>query len=29
MMIWRIFGPNRNEKTFEWRKIYNELLNDL
>ena len=28
-MIWRIFGPWRNEKTCEWRKIYNELLNDL
>jgi len=27
--MWRIFGPWRNEKTCEWRKINNELLNDL
>ena len=29
MMLWRIFGPWRNEKSREWRKIYKELLNDL
>jgi hypothetical protein len=25
----RIFGPNRNEVTEEWRKLYNEKLRDL
>ena len=25
----RIFGPKRDEVTKEWRKIYNEELNDL
>jgi hypothetical protein len=25
----RIFGPKRNEVTEEWRKLYNEELNDL
>jgi hypothetical protein len=25
----RIFGPKRNEITREWRKLYNEELNDL
>jgi hypothetical protein len=25
----RIFGPNRNQVTGEWRKIHNEELNDL
>jgi hypothetical protein len=25
----RIFGPKRNEVTGEWRKLYNEELNDL
>jgi hypothetical protein len=25
----RIFGPERNEVTKEWRKLYNEELNDL
>jgi hypothetical protein len=29
MMMWKIFVPCRNEKTCEWRKIYNELPNDL
>jgi len=24
-----IFGPNRDEKTGEWRKLHNEELNDL
>ena len=25
----RIFGPKRDEVTVEWRKLYNEELNDL
>ena len=25
----RIFGPKRDEVTGEWRKLYNEELNDL
>jgi hypothetical protein len=25
----RIFGPKRDEVTWEWRKLYNEELNDL
>ena len=25
----RIFGPMREEVTREWRKLYNEELNDL
>jgi hypothetical protein len=25
----RIFGPERDEVTGEWRKIYNEELNDF
>jgi hypothetical protein len=25
----RIFGPNRDEVTGEWRKLHNEYLNDL
>jgi hypothetical protein len=25
----RIFGPRRDEITREWRKLYNEELNDL
>ena len=25
----RIFGPKRDEVTGEWRKLYNEKLNDL
>ena len=25
----RIFGPKRDEVTEEWRKLYNEVLNDL
>jgi len=25
----RIFGPERNEVTSEWRKLHNEELNDL
>jgi hypothetical protein len=25
----RVFGPNRDEVTWEWRKLHNEELNDL
>jgi len=25
----RIFAPKRDEVTREWRKLYNEVLNDL
>ena len=25
----KIFGPKRDEVTGEWRKLYNEVLNDL
>ena len=28
-MLRRIFGPNRDEVTFEWRKLLNDELNDL
>ena len=28
-MLRRIFGPKRDEVTGEWRKLYNEELNDL
>jgi len=29
MMLRRIFGPRRYEVTGEWRRLYNEELNDL
>jgi len=29
MVLWRIFGPKRDEVTVEWRKLRNEELNDL
>ena len=29
MMLRRIFGPRRDEVTGEWRRVYNEELNDL
>ena len=29
MVLRRIFGPRRDEVTGEWRKLYNEELNDL
>jgi hypothetical protein len=29
MVLWRIFGPWRDEVTGEWRKSHNEELNDL
>jgi hypothetical protein len=28
-VLGRIFGPNRDEVTGEWRKLHNEDLNDL
>jgi hypothetical protein len=28
-LLRRIFGPNRDEVTGEWRKLHNEELNDL
>jgi hypothetical protein len=29
MVLRRIFGPKRDESTEEWRKLYNEEVNDL
>jgi len=29
MLLRRVFGPKRAEVTGEWRKLYNEELNDL
>ena len=29
MVLRRIFGPRRDEVTGEWRKLYNEELNEL
>jgi len=29
MVLRRIFGPERDEVTGEWRKLHNEELNDL
>ena len=29
MVLWRIFGPRRDEVTGEWRRMHNEELNDL
>jgi len=29
MVLRRIFGPRRDELTGEWRRLYNEELNDL
>ena len=29
MVLWRIFGPRRDEMTGEWRRLHNEELNDL
>jgi hypothetical protein len=28
-VLWRIFGPKRDEVTREWRKLHNEELRDL
>jgi hypothetical protein len=28
-MLRKIFGPERDEVTGEWRKLHNEELNDL
>ena len=29
MVLWRIFGPRRDEVMGEWRRLHNEELNDL
>jgi hypothetical protein len=29
MVLWRKFGPKRDEVTGEWRRLHNEELNDL
>jgi hypothetical protein len=29
MVLRRVFGPRRDEVTGEWRRLYNEELNDL
>ena len=29
MVLRRIFGPRRDEVTWEWRRLHNEQLNDL
>ena len=29
MVLRRIFGPKRDEVKGEWRKLHNEVLNDL
>ena len=28
-VVRRVFGPERDEVTGEWRKLHNEWLNDL
>ena len=28
-VLWKVFGPKRDEVTGEWRKLHNEELNDL
>jgi hypothetical protein len=28
-MLWRMFGPKRDEVTREWRKLHNEELQDM
>jgi hypothetical protein len=28
-VLWRIFGPGRDEVMGEWRKLHNEELRDL
>jgi hypothetical protein len=28
-VLWRIFGPKRDEMTGEWKKLHNEELHDL
>jgi hypothetical protein len=27
-VLWRVFGPKRDEVTGEWRKLHNEELSD-
>ena len=28
-VLWKVFGPKRDEVTGAWRKLHNEELNDL
>jgi hypothetical protein len=28
-VLWRIFGPKRDEMTGDWRKLHNEELHNL
>jgi hypothetical protein len=28
-VLWRMFGPKRDEVTGEWRKLHNEEFNEL
>jgi hypothetical protein len=28
-VLWRVFGPKRDEVTGKWGKLHNEELNDL
>ena len=28
-VLWKIFGPKRDEVTEDWRKLHNEELNDM
>ena len=28
-VLWRIFGPKRDEVTGKWRKLHNEEINDM
>ena len=28
-VLWRVFGPKRDEVTGEWRKLHNEEVSDL
>ena len=28
-VLWKIFGPRRDEVTGEWRRLHNEELNDM
>ena len=28
-MLWKIFGPKKDEVTAEWRRLHNERLHDM
>ena len=28
-MLWKIFGPKKDEVTGEWRRLHNEKLHDV